>query len=386
MELLRVKTQNLSDEYEIKITRNGLFSIGENTRRWLGEKTHKIAVVSNRTVFQHYGAKTISSLQSQGFSVSQWLVGDGERFKSLSTVQNLLTFLTHERLERTDAILALGGGVIGDLAGFTAAIYLRGIRFLYVPTTLLAQVDSSVGGKTGVNLDQAKNLVGAFYQPSGVMTDIETLKTLPTRELISGCCEMVKQGAVSSKTLFRQTLRFLEKLDSNRNLLTSTELEKLIAAHCAFKASVVTKDQRENPDRLDHRSRKVLNFGHTTGHALEAITKFRRFRHGEAVGVGMLVAGELSKNLGLLSESELELLTEAIKSCGPLPRSDNLDDNAIANIIRRDKKNISGHLHWVLLEEIGRAKIVSDSDIPPRILKQSLKSGLKKASKLRNKI
>jgi 3-dehydroquinate synthase len=381
---LRVRTKAQTDEYEIKIGRNVLCTVGEEARRWLGKEARKIAVISNPRVLGHYGSPAIRSLRANGFAVSQKLIGDGERFKSFRTVEDILAFLSQGRLERSDAILALGGGVIGDLAGFAAAIYLRGISFVYVPTTLLAQIDSSVGGKTGVNLVTGKNLAGAFHQPAGVVTDVETLRTLDSREVVAGCCESVKQGAVGSRRLFNQTVRFLRALDSSRDALESSQLEELIAAQCAFKASIVSKDQREARERRDHQSRRILNFGHTTGHAIEAITRYRLFRHGEAVGVGMLVAGELSKNLGLLSVPELESLTDGVRLCGPLPRTDNLNQDAILTSILHDKKSVAGSIQWVLLERIGRARIVSGKEIAPRLLKHSLRDALRKASTLRN--
>jgi 3-dehydroquinate synthase len=383
VQLLRVRTKALSAEYEIKIDRNRLKDVGKDARNWLSDKTRRVALVSNKKVFALYGRKTVHSLKKNGFEVSEWLVADGERFKSLSTARQLLTFISKERLERTDAVVALGGGVIGDIAGFSASIYLRGIRFVYVPTTLLAQIDASIGGKTGVNLSNGKNLVGSFHQPSGVLADLDTLKTLPAREFVSGCCEIVKQSAVANRKLFDQTVSFLKNLDSNHDVLASSQFEDLVGASCAFKAAVVTNDERETPHRIDHRSRKILNFGHTSGHAIEALTKYRRFRHGEAVGVGMLVAGELSKNLGLLSASELELLTEAVRWCGRLPSSDDLDASAVLNFIMRDKKSVGGNVQWVLLERIGRARIINGDEIPSRLLKQSLREGLRRASTLR---
>ena len=222
--------------------------------------------------------------------------------------------------------MALGGGVVGDLAGFAAATYLRGIPFVQVPTTLLAQIDASVGGKTAVNLPAGKNLAGAFHQPRLVMIDTNTLRTLPARELTSGWCEAVKQGAVGDRKLFDRTLRLLNHSGSDFGRVDSeksqTEVCAVIAAHCRFKGAIVAGDERESTGRADRRSRRILNFGHTTAHALEKVTNYRRFRHGEAVGYGMLVAGEISKNLGTLSFDELELLREAVRACGSLPRAE----------------------------------------------------------------
>jgi 3-dehydroquinate synthase len=302
-------------------------------------------------------------------------MGDGERHKSVRTAEQALRFLNEKRIERSDGVIALGGGVVGDLAGFAAAIYLRGVPFVQIPTTLLAQIDSSVGGKTGVNLPTGKNLVGCFHQPSAVILDIETLRTLPSRELVAGWCEMIKQGAVGNRKLFKHTTDFLRTFNTTSALISS-QLENLIASQCAFKASIVAADERENIDRRDHRSRRILNFGHTVGHAIEAITNYRRFRHGEAVGHGIRVAGELSKNLGLLEQSELELLCEGIELCGSLPSADDLDQNAIADAIALDKKSSGGHVQWVLLDRIGRARILDGKEISPLLVRKSLRNAL----------
>jgi 3-dehydroquinate synthase len=308
--------------------------------------------------------------------VTPWLTGDGEQYKSVQTTEKVLRFLSETGIERSDGVVALGGGVIGDVAGFAAAVYLRGVPFIQIPTTLLAQVDSSVGGKTGVNLPTGKNLVGSFHQPDAVVIDIETLTTLPARELGAGWCECVKQGAVSSRKLFKQTTDFL-KLFKSQGVLASPQLEELIASHCAFKASIVAADEREDLARRDRRSRRILNFGHTIAHALEAVTNYRRFRHGEAVGHGMLVAGELSKNLGLLKQSELELLRQAVSRCGLLPTAGDLDRRAVIDAIAQDKKRIAGHVQWVLLERIGQPHIVDGKEISPGLLRKSVGEGLR---------
>jgi 3-dehydroquinate synthase len=239
----------------------------------------------------------------------------------------------------------------------------------------LAQIDSSVGGKTGVNLPVGKNLVGTFHQPGAVVIDTETLATLPPRELVAGWCECVKQGAVSSRKLFSQTVGFLKMYGATK-AATSASVAELIAAHCAFKAAIVAADEREQIDRRDARSRRVLNFGHTVGHALEAVTGYRRFRHGEAVGHGMLAAGELSKNLGLLDQSELESLKQAVRLCGPLPPAGALDVSAVINAIAKDKKRTAGHVQWVLLERIGRPRIVDGKEISRALLRQSIRKVL----------
>jgi 3-dehydroquinate synthase len=301
---------------------------------------------------------------------------EGERHKSLRTLEGALRFFAEKGLERMDAVVALGGGVVGDLAGFAAAVYLRGIAFIQVPTTLLAQIDSSVGGKTAVNGPGGKNTIGAFHQPCAVVIDTETLGTLPRRELTAGFCECVKQGAVGDIKLFKLTREFLEKEWTGGTLLPSVGLENLISRQVAFKAAIVSVDEREAVERVDYRSRRILNFGHTTAHALEALTRYRRFRHGEAVGYGMLVAGEISKGLGMLKLSELESLLAAVKLCGRLPRASDIDTAHLTRLLARDKKSIGGYVQWVLLERLGRAALVDEREITPQLLRASLRSVL----------
>jgi 3-dehydroquinate synthase len=366
---VRVKSRQL--QYEIRIGRALLSAAGEDVRRATGEQAQRVVLVSNRKVFKLYGPTVANSLKASGFSVWPWLIGDGERFKTMRTVENTIGFFSECRLERSDCVVALGGGIVGDVSGFAAAAYLRGIACIQIPTTLLAQIDSSVGGKTGVNLPTGKNLVGAFHQPSGVLIDIETLATLPRRELVAGWCETLKQGVVGDRKLFNQTIKCLRDINAGGPVITAN-LEDLIAAHCAFKAGIVAGDEREERGRHDRRSRRVLNFGHTIAHAIEAVTGYRRFRHGEAVGYGMLVAGELSKHLGLLPSPELELLREGVRLCGPLPLANDLDLQEIANAISRDKKSELGHVQWVLLDKIGEPRIVDGKQVSRRLLLHSL--------------
>jgi len=367
-----VRTTERLHEYEIRIGHNLRQEAGDVARRCLGKRAQRIALISSRRVFPLYGPDLLKTLRASGFTVKPWSIGDGERYKSIQTVERLLRFLNGSGLERSDGVVALGGGVVGDVAGFAAAIYMRGIPFIQIPTTLLAQIDSSVGGKTGVNMASGKNLIGSFHQPAAVISDIETLRTLPARELVAGWCECVKQGAVGSRKLFQETTDFLQTCRS-KDALNSSRLEQLIASHCAFKASIVAADQREDLNRTDHLSRRILNFGHTIAHALETVTNYRRFRHGEAVGQGMLVAAELSKNLGLLNQTELESLVGAIRLCGPLPSARDLNERTVVSAIAHDKKRTAGRVQWVLLEGIGRPRIVDGKEISSTLLRKSVR-------------
>ncbi|HEY2975550.1 MAG TPA: 3-dehydroquinate synthase [Pyrinomonadaceae bacterium] len=369
---VRVRLKKPCAQYDIIIGSGSLDCIGNKTRTVLGDAARRIVVISNRKVLGLYGSRVTSSLRKSGFKVENFSIGDGERHKSFRTLQRVLFFLANLRLERSDAIVALGGGVVGDVAGLAAALYMRGIAFIQVPTTLLAQIDASVGGKTAVNLSQGKNLVGAFHQPRAVIIDIDVLATLPKRELTSGWCEAIKQGAVGSRSLFDRTRRVLA--DGSYRAKSEEQLVFLIAAQCRFKAKIVAGDEGENLQRTDRTSRRVLNFGHTVGHALELVTGYRRFRHGEAVGVGMLVAGEISLRSGLLKESEFQALDDTIRLAGQLPRTSDLDYSTILNAAAGDKKSVKGSIQWVLLERIGRACIVDAPDIPQRVLNDSVRS------------
>jgi 3-dehydroquinate synthase len=381
MPVVSVRLPARQRNYEIKIGAGLISELGREARAVLGPQCSRAALISNPIVFKHYGKLVEQSLKKANFKTTHWLMPEGERYKSLGSLAQALKFLNESGIERGDVVVALGGGVVGDLAGFAAATYLRGIAFVQVPTTLLAQIDASVGGKTGVNLPAGKNLVGAFHQPHLVVIDIQTLRTLPRRELTAGWCEAVKQGAVGSRRLFDQTEGLLRSSGTDFSLSferkeSQTEVSATIAAHCRFKAAIVAGDEREDIGRTDPRSRRILNFGHTTAHALEKLTGYRRFRHGEAVGYGILVAGEISKNVGMLASGELESLREAVRRCGPLPRADDLSIDEITAAMKSDKKSVAGVTKWVLLERIGRARIVDGSLIDKRTLRFSLRAGL----------
>lgn len=379
MPTVRVPVAAKPKSYEIRIGAGLLSGLGPAVRKSVG-MARTVAIVSNQTVFKLYGERAVHSLRSAGFAVKSFQVRDGERHKSFPSLEGIVAFLAENRLLRSDAVVALGGGVIGDLAGFAAAVFLRGIALVQVPTTLLAQIDSSVGGKTGLNLPEGKNLVGAFHQPRVVLIDPETLRTLPRRELTSGFCEMVKQGAVGGRELFDQTVRVLGAHGSGvqHGAGLRTDLARALAAHCRFKASIVSGDEREDLSRTDGRSRRILNFGHTTAHALEKASNYRRFRHGEAVGYGILVAAGLSKSLGMLPPGELESIRHAVSLCGPLPPADDLSARQIIQAMAADKKAVAGKLKWILLERIGRPRIVDSTEIKPSILHEALAAGLKK--------
>jgi 3-dehydroquinate synthase len=376
LEHVRVCLSRHREVYEITIGPDLLGDIGEYARRSFDPAARRVVLVSNPVVFDKYGRTTLHSLRSSGFEVSHWLMKDGEKHKSLRSLKTALDFFAGSKLERHDAIVALGGGVVGDLAGFAAAVYMRGIAYIQAPTTLLAQVDASVGGKTAINSATGKNAIGAFHHPRHVVIDTKTLRTLSPRDLTSGWCECIKHGAVGSRQLFDKTLRFLSGASTVGKNHGEEDLSKIISAHCSFKAGIVAGDEREKVSRTDYRSRRILNFGHTIAHALETVTGYRRFRHGEAVGHGMLVAGELSKRLGILDGSDLESLRAAIHLAGRLPRANDIPADVIMNALAPDKKTVGGQIQWVLLERLGRARIVDGYEVTQRELRASLCAAL----------
>ena len=278
------------------------------------------------------------------------LIPDGERYKNLQTVGRIYDALIRAHADRASAIVAIGGGVLGDTAGFAAATFLRGIPVVQIPTTLLAQVDSAVGGKVGVNHAQGKNLIGAFHPPALVVVDPTLLSTLPRREFRAGLYEVIKYGVIASRPLFDRVAASLPALFKR----DAEALMAIVSASCRIKASVVEQDERETG------LRRTLNFGHTAGHALEAVTKYRRFRHGEAVGYGMLVAAEIAVARGTMPAADRDALAALIAKMGPMPAVADLPVADTLDAIAHDKKVVAGQLHYVLPKTIGECEVVAD--------------------------
>ncbi|MEO6051802.1 MAG: 3-dehydroquinate synthase [Pyrinomonadaceae bacterium] len=381
---LEIDFSSQASGYKIVIGHDLIANCGKWARKCLGKDSAKIVIVSNPTVYELYGKRTEESLTAAGFTVSHFLMKDGEQHKNIKTVESALKFFAESELSRTDAVVALGGGVVGDLAGFAAAIYLRGVAFLQIPTTLLAMIDSSVGGKTGVNSASGKNLIGSFHQPKGVLIDTETLKTLPVREMTAGFCEMIKHGAISGKSLLKLTGNFLTAFpvetfsDHHTNPDLISEISDLIAANVEFKARIVAGDERESARRIDVKSRKILNFGHTLAHALEKVTDYKYFRHGEAVGYGILFAAQLSKSIALCDEKDVTLLNDVMHRVGPLPPLANIDGKELFEAFKFDKKHLAGSLQMILLKGLGKSVIVGEKDITRVLVQKNLKEFLQK--------
>lgn len=327
--------------------------IGEGILAGLGERLKsfgftKIAVVSNPTVFPLYGDQVMHSLKDAGFDAFSVLIPDGEEYKDYATSSTILAEFLKRGLDRNSCVVALGGGVIGDISGFTASIYMRGIHFVQVPTTLLAQVDSSVGGKTGVNHPLGKNMIGTFYQPRLVWIDVATLRTLLQRDLISGIGEVIKYGIIWDPVLFD----FMEKEKDDIIGLDVGAISYIIKRSCEIKAEVVSSDERETGLRA------ILNFGHTIGHAVETETQYTRYRHGEAVGLGMCAEVGLAELLGLLPPEQSHRIKALVSAYGlPCSLPDNLSTANLIAHMKRDKKVVAGEMTFILPERVGKVII-----------------------------
>ena len=303
-------------------------------------------VISSPLIWRLHGERISRALRT-GDPI---LIPDGERYKNLQSVSRIYEALIRAGADRGSTIIAVGGGVIGDTAGFAAATFLRGVTLVQVPTTLLAQVDSSVGGKVGVNLALGKNLIGAFHQPAVVLVDPLLLATLPRREFRSGLYEIVKYGMIASRSLF-------ERVASDTKAIFAREEAVIVPAiveSCRIKADIVTRDERESD------LRRILNYGHTVGHALEAVPKYRRFRHGEAIAYGMLAAADLAVARGALADRERQTLVRLITKLGPLPPIGDLPIGEVLEAIHRDKKVVDGKLHFVIAIQIGATMTIDD--------------------------
>jgi 3-dehydroquinate synthase len=374
--VIRIKIQRPAKDpgYDIKLGAGNLSTVGAFARSATGETVRRVGLISNETVFRIYGKNVTDSLKSSGFKVSVWLMKDGERYKDLRSLEAALRFFQENGLSRTDVAVALGGGVVGDLTGFAASVHLRGIPYVQIPTTLLSTIDSSVGGKTGINSEFGKNLVGTFFQPKGVLVDPTVLATLPKRELTAGLCECIKQGILSGRRLFQTTVSIVDDvtLGGFANLFEDRDFEAFLAAQITFKAKIVAGDERESTDRDDAKSRKILNFGHTFAHALERATDYRYLKHGEAVGYGIVFAAEISKKLGLLDPEVVNFLRDVVRRSGSLPGIGKIDPKAAFESLKYDKKKHNASIRWVLLEGIGKPLIVPHEKIGDKLVRQTI--------------
>jgi 3-dehydroquinate synthase len=308
----------------------------------------KLAVVSNTTVYTMYGDALRNALAPTGKHIVSVVLPDGEAHKNWDSLNEVFAALLAQQCDRKTLILALGGGVVGDMAGFAAACYMRGVPFVQIPTTLLAQVDSSVGGKTAINHPLGKNMIGAFYQPQAVIADVGMLKTLPLRELRAGLAEVIKHALIAD-------LQLLAWLEANLPALLSYDaaaLTHVVKRSCEIKAAVVAADETEQGVRA------TLNFGHTFGHALEAVLGYGAWLHGEAVGCGMVLAAKLSQRLGLLGDAEVLRIAALVRAAGlPVQVPQNAPTAALLDAMRVDKKNEAGSLRFIVLPKLGAAAL-----------------------------
>ncbi|MFH0886660.1 MAG: 3-dehydroquinate synthase [bacterium] len=351
--------------------------IGSDTLRDLSEAydikklTERVALITDPLVDELYGSKVRAALRKSGCEVHSIDVPRGEKYKSLKIAAALYDKLVKLEFHRDSTVVALGGGVIGDLAGFVAATYMRGINLIQVPTTLLAQVDSSVGGKTAVNHHRGKNLIGVFYQPKLVYVDVKTLTTLPARELRTGLAEVIKYGMIKDKTFFE----FVEHNAHHLNTKAFAEEDlmraalkvwlTIVAESCKIKATVVEKDEKEQGLRV------ILNFGHTAGHALEVLSKYQKYEHGEAIGIGMLVACRIANRLKMFPVDDTVRLEELLKKLGLPTRIEGLGAERIAKAFWIDKKVQAGRIRLVLPTRIGAVEVLDDVPFP--VVKKALK-------------
>ncbi|MEH1783676.1 MAG: 3-dehydroquinate synthase [Nostoc sp.] len=324
----------------------------------------KVLLVSNPTIFKHFGERAIASLKSAGFEVASCTLPPGERYKTLNSIQKLYDIALGNRLERSSTMVALGGGVIGDMTGFAAATWLRGINVVQVPTSLLAMVDSAIGGKTGVNHPHGKNLIGAFHQPRLVLIDADVLKTLPMREFRAGMAEVIKYGVIWDAELFAQ-LEASKRLDQLRYVKPEL-ITNILTRSCQAKADVVSKDEKEGGLRA------ILNYGHTIGHAVESLTGYRLVNHGEAVAIGMVAAGQIAVELGMWQKEDTERQNALIQKAGlPTQLPAGVDIEAIIEALQLDKKVKAGKVRFILPTEIGVVTITDE--VPSDIIRQVLR-------------
>lgn len=321
----------------------------------------KVMVVTNPTVRALYGETVTKSLAEAGFQVIVAEIPDGEQYKSMDSARLLYDIAFENNMDRNCVILALGGGVIGDLAGFVASTYMRGVQFVQVPTTLLAQVDSSVGGKVAVNHPKGKNIIGSFYQPRLVISDTKVLSTLPQREFRAGMAEVIKYGIIWDRNFFE----YMKKYHTDIEQMCSETMVHIVETSCSIKARVVEQDETEQGQRA------ILNYGHTFGHAYESLTNYKKYVHGEAVAIGMVTAAKVAVKLGMLKSEDMIRIEKLIQVYGLPVKFGALEVRDIIESMSHDKKVRSGQVRYVLPLKIGRVEITSN--VPETIISDVLR-------------
>ena len=343
-----IHVNTASAQYSVHVGSGFLSTIGMRLKKITGKNGRRVFVLTSPAIWSLWGKQFLAGFPKDQPPTTLFLP-PGEQHKRLANLERLATELSTAGADRSSLLIAFGGGIVGDAGGFLAAIYMRGIPYVQVPTTLLAQVDSSIGGKTGVNLSTGKNLIGSFHQPLAVFADVDVLKTLPTRELRAGLFESVKAGIIRDPSLFR----FLEAHREGILACDSAALQRVVASSVAMKADVVGIDERESGLRM------ILNFGHTLGHAIEAVTGYKKLLHGEAIAWGMLAALSISRSRELLPENEAQRIAQLIRAFGQLPRF-RATVPELLEAAGRDKKNRAGTRRFILTPGIGKAVVVED--------------------------
>jgi 3-dehydroquinate synthase len=357
-----------SARYPVYVEWGALARLGERLREaGLSGAAH---VISDDHVWHHYGEAVLASLRQAGFEADSYVMPAGEASKTLATASHLYEWLASRRAERGHAVVALGGGMVGDLAGFTAATYLRGLPLVHVPTSLLAMVDASIGGKVAVNLSEAKNLVGAFYQPRLVVTDVSALTTLPARKLTSGWAEVVKHALIMDPDL----LSTLETRVADLRRLEPEVTTAVVRGNVELKAQVVSEDERETTGR-----RTILNYGHTVAHGLEAASEYEALLHGEAVAVGMVAAAEIGREMGVTPPALAERQAAVLSSFALPQEAPGIDPERALAAMALDKKVSGRAVRWVLLEGVGRP--VLRDDVPETLVRQAVRQACGAAEK-----
>lgn len=351
------------ERYPVNVSRGALAALAEH----IPAKAGKLFVVTTRDVWDLHGARMKAALGSKSFDVL--FFPGGEERKRMASVEELAEQMVRAGADRTSLVIAFGGGIVGDLGGFLAAIFMRGISLIQVPTTLLAQVDAGVGGKTGANLVGGKNLIGAFHQPLAVLIDPDVIATLPAREYRAGLYEVLKCGIIRSPKLFERMSADAAKVLA----MDAAVVEEIIAESVRIKAEVVSADEKEGG------LRRILNYGHTIGHALEAETQYKRLLHGEAVAFGMRAVSHLGRLVGTCSEADAKMMNDAIDAYGALPALDGVTAESLVARLGSDKKTIQGRVHFVLAESIGSVVVRSGIEVP--VIREATERALRELAK-----
>ncbi len=353
---LRKKVNN---SYDILIDKNLLSKIPLDLKK--SKIGNRYLIITDSNIKGLFGKKLLAMMKKAGLKTDLISFKAGEQSKNLKVFGELIRKVHSLGLDRKSAIIALGGGVVGDIAGFVAACYMRGINYIQVPTSLLAMVDSSIGGKVAVDLSTGKNAVGNFCQPKKVYIDVSLLKKLPKRELINGLAEIIKHALIRDKSLF-------DSIDKNMSKILSRDhsiLIKIIKRNCEIKARIVEKDEKESG------LRKLVNYGHTIGHALETMTKYKKYSHGEGIAIGMILEGSIANKKGMLLRKELIKQNNLIKKVGLPVKLPKINSNRLINELKKDKKVVGGKIEFVLLERIGKARY--GINVSNRIIKEAVK-------------